>query len=411
VGFSDSGLDIVDPDAGDRRRAARFLAVLGASNLTYASDRLDYDRRDRDGDPGEPNGAMTYAFLSYVRENQAEVERLRDALARYGIHSWLDREAIEPGASWQEALRSAIARGDFFLACFSRESQAKADSYMDVELRLAVEQLDRRKDGWLIPLRLSDCSIPDLPAGRGRNLRDLQWIDLFSDWERGVRRIVDVIRPLWLLDEQRQVRSSLLEEGCRRHVESKLRLFAEQGAMRLQEIEARWRGLVEGDCAAAALEACLSLFDRATSANTPMTEQIIEPGPSGRVILLSAVPTFDGAALLDHLRRENAQWSSYLGFIQERRRAARTLPSWRGRDLVHWIYRQERPLGEMEIDLLYLCGYDLMLEVMAFRSYLSDKTGAEPPPLEQIYPTTLMTTLDMRRLFADVLREEASLAK
>lgn len=42
---------------------------------------------------------MTHAFLSYVRENRAEVERLRDALARYGIRTWLDREAIAPDAS------------------------------------------------------------------------------------------------------------------------------------------------------------------------------------------------------------------------------------------------------------------------------------------------------------------------
>jgi transposase len=43
IDFSGSGLEIVDPLTGDRRTAVLFLAVLGASNLTYVEPVLDQD--------------------------------------------------------------------------------------------------------------------------------------------------------------------------------------------------------------------------------------------------------------------------------------------------------------------------------------------------------------------------------
>jgi hypothetical protein len=51
----------------------------------------------------------------------------------------------------------------------------------------------------LWPVGLSDrllaqCEIPDRNIGAGYTLRDLQWVDLFSDWEKGITNIVDIIR-------------------------------------------------------------------------------------------------------------------------------------------------------------------------------------------------------------------------
>jgi transposase len=43
IDFSGSGLDIVHPLTGDRQKAVLFLAVLGASNLTYAEPVLHQD--------------------------------------------------------------------------------------------------------------------------------------------------------------------------------------------------------------------------------------------------------------------------------------------------------------------------------------------------------------------------------
>ncbi|WP_275899189.1 IS21 family transposase [Pyxidicoccus caerfyrddinensis] len=43
IDFSGDGLDVVDPKTGERRKAKLFLAVLGASNFTYAEPVLSED--------------------------------------------------------------------------------------------------------------------------------------------------------------------------------------------------------------------------------------------------------------------------------------------------------------------------------------------------------------------------------
>jgi transposase len=43
IDFSGSGLDVVDPLTGECRKAVLFIAVLGASNLTYAEPVLSQD--------------------------------------------------------------------------------------------------------------------------------------------------------------------------------------------------------------------------------------------------------------------------------------------------------------------------------------------------------------------------------
>ena len=66
-----------------------------------------------------------HVFISYVRENQKQVDRLCQDLERHGINVWLDRKNIKPGARWKDAIREAIRHGDFFIACFSNEYTSK----------------------------------------------------------------------------------------------------------------------------------------------------------------------------------------------------------------------------------------------------------------------------------------------
>lgn len=139
---------------------------------------------------------MSHIFISYVRENEAVVERLSSELRAAGANVWLDRYSITPGQRWQDSIRQAIQSGAFFLACFSEEYLAKQRSYMSEELVLAIDELRLRPTdrGWFIPVRLADCSIPDRPIGGGETLRAIQWVDLFSDWSRGIGQIKAAVR-------------------------------------------------------------------------------------------------------------------------------------------------------------------------------------------------------------------------
>lgn len=137
---------------------------------------------------------MPRVFVSYVKDDNVSVTRLCRALTESGIDVWRDRDSIKPGTPWRDAIREAIDAGDYFLACFSRRSVSKVKSYMNEELRLAVEQLALYRPGhaWFIPVLLEDCDVPPIQIAGGQTLQDLQWVNLF---DFGLRRIIETIAP------------------------------------------------------------------------------------------------------------------------------------------------------------------------------------------------------------------------
>src|ERR1051325_155269 len=140
---------------------------------------------------------MAHVFISYVRENNDQVLRLRTGLMEAGVEVWLDRDSIKPGARWRDAIQGAIRGGDFFIACFSREYEEKIKSYMNEELTLAIEELRQYPTtrAWFIPVILNDCTIPARSIGAGETLLAIQWVDLREDWNNGLSKIISVIKP------------------------------------------------------------------------------------------------------------------------------------------------------------------------------------------------------------------------
>lgn len=138
-----------------------------------------------------------HAFISYVRENSRKVHKLAQALTDAGITVWLDSKDIKPAADWRATLRSAITEGAFFIACFSKAYYKRQTTHMNEELAIAIDQLRCRaiNSPWFIPVQLDKCSIPDLAITSARNLRDIQCVKLFANWEDGVRDIAQVIQP------------------------------------------------------------------------------------------------------------------------------------------------------------------------------------------------------------------------
>ncbi len=66
---------------------------------------------------------------------------------------------------------------------------------MNEEIRLAIEELRRRKEdqAWFIPVVLSG-AVPDWGIGAGKSLRDIQRVDLDeSNWKAGVDQILSAV--------------------------------------------------------------------------------------------------------------------------------------------------------------------------------------------------------------------------
>jgi virginiamycin B lyase len=157
--------------------------------------------------PGEADEPTGYAFISYVREDSAEVDALQRVLEAAGVRVWRDTSDVRPGADWRASIRDAITRNALvFIACFSSRSAARDKSYQNEELALAVDQLRLRRPDvpWLIPVRFDDCAIPEYDIGGGRTLASIQRVDIFGDRrEEAVSRLVAAV--LWILGPSRSV--------------------------------------------------------------------------------------------------------------------------------------------------------------------------------------------------------------
>jgi hypothetical protein len=140
---------------------------------------------------------MPIVFVSYVKEDAQAVFLIAAALREFGVTVWLDKDLLKPGLRWQEQIRQGISEGDFFLACFSEAYVNREKTYMNEELTLAIEELRLRPTdrAWFIPIKLTQCEVPERSIGAGETLRSIQWTELHSDWKTGMEKLLSVIVP------------------------------------------------------------------------------------------------------------------------------------------------------------------------------------------------------------------------
>lgn len=142
------------------------------------------------------SGMTSRAFVSYVREDSAEVDRLCQGLQERGVATWTDREDLAPGTRWKDEIRRAIQNGMAFIACFSTSYEARSKSYMNEELTIAVEELRLRprNTAWFFPVLLDDADVPDTSIGGGETIRDLQSVSLADQGSEAVKRLASAVR-------------------------------------------------------------------------------------------------------------------------------------------------------------------------------------------------------------------------
>jgi hypothetical protein len=128
-------------------------------------------------------------FVAYAAEDLGVVRRLCEELRDAGCSVWLDKDRLMPGQNWTQSIERAIGEADAFAACFSVRSASKRGMFQS-ELRHALECAVKRPldEVFLLPVRLERCVVPARIADR------VQYVDLFPDWERGVKRLVRSIR-------------------------------------------------------------------------------------------------------------------------------------------------------------------------------------------------------------------------
>ena len=131
-------------------------------------------------------------FISYAREDFQAAKRLFDSLKSVPeLRPWLDKENLLPGVDWEEEILTAIHESQIVILILSEHSLNK-EGFVQKEFRQASERFSHYPPGriYLIPARVKDCH------PHHRELKKLQWVDLFPDWEFGIRRILESINKL-----------------------------------------------------------------------------------------------------------------------------------------------------------------------------------------------------------------------
>lgn len=151
-------------------------------------DGLGIFARDATGDISYSDAGHPRVFVAYALSDLAAAEKIFHALSARGCAAWLDRRKLLPGQNWTRRIEDAIESSDFFIPCFSRQSVAKRGGFQ-AELRHALDCARRLPldDVFIVPVRLDDCLVP------ARIQRETQYVDLFPDWDGGLRRVFHII--------------------------------------------------------------------------------------------------------------------------------------------------------------------------------------------------------------------------
>jgi hypothetical protein len=151
-------------------------------------DGLGVFARDQSGGISFQHSNSPRIFIAYATEDRPLAERLFSELTARGFAAWLDRRKLLPGQNWPRRIEDAIASSDFFIACFSGSSVKKRGGFQ-TEIRHALDCANRipLDDVFLIPVRLDECRVPT------RIQREMQYVDLFPDWNTGFERVLRII--------------------------------------------------------------------------------------------------------------------------------------------------------------------------------------------------------------------------
>ncbi len=113
-------------------------------------------------------------FLAHAHADRAAALELYHKLKAIEVEPWLDKVDLIPGQRWQVEIPKAVRASDIVLVCVS--SVLTQPGYIHKEINLALDKADEQPESSIsiIPIRLTDCEVPD-------RLADYHWVDLFEE--------------------------------------------------------------------------------------------------------------------------------------------------------------------------------------------------------------------------------------
>ena len=127
---------------------------------------------------------MPDIFISYAHEDQTIARRIYRDLKSEGHNAWIDCEDLLGGSNWKIEIQKVLRASKYALILLSKKSTTKR-GYINKEIRAALDILEELPecDVFIIPCRLEKCE----PGHQ--KLNDLQRIDFFPSYERGIAKL------------------------------------------------------------------------------------------------------------------------------------------------------------------------------------------------------------------------------
>jgi hypothetical protein len=125
-----------------------------------------------------------HLFICFSSKDAAAALAIVDSLEAEGLKCWISARDVPPGQNYQETIVQALEAAHGLIFLFSDDSARSGEIRKELSIAGSINIP-------VYPLRLA----PVLPTGALRyELATRQWIDLFPDRTKGLRKLIETIR-------------------------------------------------------------------------------------------------------------------------------------------------------------------------------------------------------------------------
>jgi hypothetical protein len=121
----------------------------------------------------------SFYFISYANADSEFAQKLAWDLQAKGITTWLDAMNNKPGASWDDARRSALTTAQGVIALFSAQALSSSD-FLEEYAHTLLENLR------MLPVLVESCDLPS-------EVRKFSIADCSSNYETGLNNLLETI--------------------------------------------------------------------------------------------------------------------------------------------------------------------------------------------------------------------------
>jgi hypothetical protein len=178
------------PSSRERRVWRLWGVVAKHSRVAVAVGRASRSMRDTVGGI-EFAFIMPRIFISYSTKDGALINRLALDLRQSGAEVWLADWDIGVGDDIRLAIERGIEISDYFLIALSATSVNSR--WVQHELTAGLARHIERQDAKILPVKLSDCQIPLLIAGK-------KYADFSQNYDQGFAALLDTIGIVFCTD-------------------------------------------------------------------------------------------------------------------------------------------------------------------------------------------------------------------